>query len=144
MVATSPTTALKQSRVRHIPFVIPSMATGVTRYLLGTATASTAPVLGIKGRISRLHVTTNGGGTGDLTVNVYVLPGANTPAADYLAMTVAITTLSDLVGTTTTVSTALAGAEIASTDRLAVRVVAGTNSATQTDGTILITIETDD
>lgn len=144
MVATSPPTAVKQSKIRHLNFTCPSLATGVTRYLLGTATASTAPVLGITGRVTRVQLNTNGNGTGDVTANVYVLPGTNTPGANYLAMTKQITTLSDLVGTTETVSTATAGAAIANTDRLAVNVVAGTNSATQTDMSVLVTIETDD
>lgn len=145
MVATSPVEAIKHSRIRHILLRLHSLADATTTYILGSATASTGVVLGIRGRIARLQVTVPAGSTGTLTTNVYVLPGSNTPGANYLAMTNALTP-SDLYGSTTAASTALAGAEIAATDRLAINCV----SASLGGGTalanisVLLTIETDD
>src|SRR5690349_7459302 len=117
MVATT-VGGIKSSRIKHLVFTHASLADATTTYKMGFTTASMGLILGIKGRITRMQMSLPAGSTGTLTANAYVLPGTNTPGANYLAMTLAMTP-SDLVGSTETVSTALAGAEIAATDRLA-------------------------
>lgn len=143
MVATTPAD-IRGSRLKYLLFRHASLAGSATAYLMGTATASTSPVLGFKGRVTRVQIGVAAGTTGTITANVYVLPGANTPAAGYLAMSAAVVVGTALIGSSETVGAATAGAEIAATDGIAVNIVAGALNPDPTLNIwVLVTIESD-
>lgn len=144
MVATSPVTAIKQARIKHLPLFVNSVANSAVQYLMGTATASTAPVLGISGRIVRVQCSGISGTTGDLSLEVHVLQGTAVPAAGTLAMTCI---MSGTAKTATSEVVGAQGAVVVPTDRIAVIALGGSPvalGATITAFNALITIEVDE